>query len=51
MPTSASSWERYKALIVELFVLSNFGFLVLDIWLAHSVNRFRHWGEWIPFWF
>ncbi len=37
--------------MLELFVLSNFTFLILDIYLAHSVNRFRHPAEWIPFWF
>jgi len=38
-------------LVLELFVLTNFAFLTLDIYLAHSVNRFRHPAEWIPFWF
>lgn len=47
----AASWERHKSLVLELFVLSNFAFLTLDIYLAHSVNRFRHPAEWIPFWF
>ena len=47
----AASWERHKSLALELFVLSNFAFLTLDIYLAHSVNRFRHPAEWIPFWF
>lgn len=52
MPRSPSSWwQRCKVPILELFVLSNFAFLVVDIWLAHSVNRFRHPAEWIPFWF
>ena len=32
-------------------MISNFAFLVVDIYTAHSVNRFHHWAEWIPFWF
>ena len=49
---SASSWwERHKVAVLETFVLSNYAFLILDVYLAHSVNRFRHWGEWIPFGF
>lgn len=35
-------------LLVELFVVANLAFLALDIYLAHSVNRFRAWPEWIP---
>lgn len=38
-------------MLLELFVFSNFAFLSLDIYVAHSINRFRHWAEWIPFWF
>ncbi len=34
--------------IVELFVLANLAFLALDILLAHGVNRFAHWAEWVP---
>jgi hypothetical protein len=29
-------------------VVSNLGFLVLDVFLAHSINAFRHPAEWIP---
>ena len=36
-------------LIVELFALTNLGFLALDIYVAHSMNSFRHPAEWIPF--
>ena len=36
-------------LIVELFALSNLAFLALDIYVAHSMNAFRHAAEWIPF--
>ena len=49
---SASNWwDRNKVAVLETFVLSNYAFLILDVYLAHSVNRFRHWGEWIPFGF
>ena len=47
----SDAWKRNKVFILEGFILINFVFLILDIYLAHSVNRFRHWGEWIPFWF
>jgi len=39
------------ALWLELFVIVNFAFLVLDIYLAHSVNAFRHEAEYLPLWF
>ena len=44
-----TSWERHKWILLEVFILTNYAFLTLDIYLAHSVNRFRHWAEWIPF--
>ena len=34
--------------VLEAFVLSNYAFLILDVYLAHQVNRFRHAAEWIP---
>ena len=40
---------RRKGDLMEGFVLANFAFLVLDVFLAHSVNDFRHRAEWIPF--
>ena len=40
---------RRRAAALEGFVLANFAFLVLDVYLAHSVNSFRHDAEWIPF--
>ena len=40
---------RHKSALLEGFVLANFAFLILDIFLAHSVNAFRHRAEWIPF--
>jgi hypothetical protein len=36
---------------LEAFVIVNLGFLSLDIYLAHSVNRFLHDAEYIPLWF
>jgi hypothetical protein len=46
----AGSRRRIPALglLVELFVVANLAFLALDIFLAHSVNRFVAWPEWIP---
>jgi len=40
-----------RPLLVELFVLFNLGFLILDVLIAHSVNAFQHWAEWIPVYF
>lgn len=39
------------ALLLEVFVAANLAFLVLDVFLAHSVNEFRHPAEWVPFGF
>ena len=39
---------RFKDSLLEAFVVANFAFLVLDVFLAHSVNSFRHAAEWIP---
>lgn len=39
---------RRAPVLLELFVAANLGFLVADIVLAHSINAFRHWAEWIP---
>ena len=36
---------------VEIFALGNLGFLALDIYMAHSINRFAHAAEWIPVYF
>jgi hypothetical protein len=47
----ASKWYAQPWLWLELFVLVNLGFLGPDIYLAHSTNSFRHWAEYIPFYF
>jgi len=47
----ANSWWRDHRRWVELFVLVNVSFLALDIYLAHSVNRFREPGEYVPLYF
>jgi len=44
-------WAHDGTLIIELFVVSNLGFLALDIYIAHSFNAFSHPAEWIPFYF
>lgn len=38
-----------RPFLVEAFAVSNLAFLVLDIWIAHSINDFHHPAEWIPF--
>lgn len=35
--------------LAELFAISNLAFLAVDIYVAHSMNAFAHWAEWIPF--
>ena len=42
---------RRRGALLEAFVLANFAFLVLDVFLAHAVNDFRHRAEWLPFYF
>jgi hypothetical protein len=46
-----NKWYREPSLWLEAFVIVNLGFLSLDIYLAHSVNRFQHDAEYIPLWF
>jgi hypothetical protein len=45
------SWRRDHVLWVEVFAASNFAFLTLDIYMAHSVNSFRNGAEYIPLYF
>lgn len=40
-----------RPFLLEVFVLSNLAFLILDVYLAHSFNDFAHWAEWIPLYF
>lgn len=50
MDGTITSWvARRKSVLLEWFVLANFAFLVVDVFLAHSVNSFRHHAEWFPF--
>src|SRR5581483_7804014 len=46
-----SKWLSDHRLWLEAFVLVNLGFLSLDIYLAHSVNQFRHEAEYVPLYF
>jgi len=48
---SETEWTRWKPLVLELFILVNLAFLTLDIYVAHSVNRFAEPVEWVPFYF
>jgi len=50
-PDRPTAWARDHELWVELFVLLNFGGLVLDIYLAHSQNQFRRTSEYVPLYF
>ncbi len=52
--TARSAWaDLYlsRPFLLEVFVLSNLTFLILDVYLAHSFNDFAHWAEWIPVYF
>ena len=50
MDARITSWvARRKSVLLEWFVLANLAFLVADVFLAHSVNSFRHPAEWVPF--
>lgn len=46
-----SKWYLDHRLWLEAFVLANLAFLSLDIYLAHSINRFENWAEYIPLYF
>jgi len=44
-------WAHDPQLWVELFVTMNLAILAGDIYIAHSVNRFQKWPEYIPLYF
>lgn len=44
----AADWRLSPRVWVEVFALFNLGGLAPDIFLAHSMNLFRHWAEYIP---
>jgi hypothetical protein len=46
-----NSWLWNPRLWIDAFVLVNLAFLTGDIYLAHSVNEFRHWAENVPYYF
>jgi len=46
--TRLRAWLQPAALL-DLFVIGNLAFLAVDIFVAHSINRFAHPAEWIPF--
>lgn len=51
LPAWLSANALDGALLLEGFVAINLAFLTLDIYVAHSVNAFRHPAEWIPLYF
>ena len=48
MPAANERWLARPQNWIEIFAISNIAFLTLDIYLAHSVNRFRSQAELIP---
>jgi hypothetical protein len=51
MAADRADWRTDHQLWVEAFVVLNFAGLVLDIFIAHSQNQFRHQAEYIPLYF
>ncbi len=49
--TRASRWYRDHRIWLEVFVLVNFAFLTVDIYLAHSVNQFERPAQYLPLYF
>ena len=47
-PTELQQWRTRPALWLEAFIVTNFAFLALDIFLAHSANQFREPAEYLP---
>ena len=45
---AAQNAAAHRYLLVLRFAVFNLAILGLDIYLAHSVNSFAHWAEWIP---
>jgi hypothetical protein len=46
-----NNWRTDHRRWLELFVLVNLAGLALDTYLAHSINQFRNWAEYIPLYF
>lgn len=51
MDATKNNFFLSRPQLLEIFVLSNLAFLTLDVFIAHSINAFYHWAEWIPFYF
>lgn len=51
MKPGTRTWRDDYLLWVEVFVIANLAFLVLDVYMAHSINAFEHWAELIPLYF
>jgi len=47
-PAARARWYRGPVMWVEVFVLFNIAGLAADISLAHSINSFAHWAEYVP---
>jgi hypothetical protein len=41
-------WWANPLVWLEWFLVANLAFLAVDIAIAHAVNVFEHWAEWIP---
>jgi hypothetical protein len=48
VPTGLDRLVEDDAFLLDAFVLSNVAFLIADIYVAHSLNDFAHWGEYVP---
>lgn len=45
------AWAHDPQLWIEMFVTVNLAFLAADIFIAHSVNHFAKWPEYIPLYY
>ena len=42
---------KHRPVWLDAFLWANLAFLVLDVLVAHAINDFAHWAEWIPVYF
>ncbi len=45
------TFKSKKTLTLNIFIIINYLGLIFDILYAHSINKFAHWGEYIPLYF
>jgi len=43
-----TKWYEKRALLLDVFIIINLAFLVLDVYIAHSIEEFHSWETWVP---